>query len=126
MIPPFYAVIYQKLCRVALRRGWALAIHGTVQRDLDLVLIPWTEDADSVDHVVEDIRLFVEGTYTDKARKRAEKKRLGDATRPKYGLAHFYATEKPHGRKVISIYIGYSAYYLDISIMPTQPKGTEQ
>jgi dissimilatory sulfite reductase (desulfoviridin) alpha/beta subunit len=123
VIPPFYAVIYQKLCRIALRRGWALAIHGSVQRDIDLVLIPWVDDADHEDTVVEDIRLFIEGSYNDRARKRAEKKRLGDAFKPRHGLAHFAVETKPHGRRAISIYIGYSAFYLDISIMPRQGEG---
>lgn len=115
MVAPYYAILYMKLDRVVQRFGWALALHGTMQRDLDLVLIPWTEDADHEDRVIDAIRLFVDGYYLSNKRKRNEKK-MGSST--KDGLAHFMVTQKPHGRRAISIYIGVSAYYLDISILP--------
>jgi hypothetical protein len=88
-------------------------------RDLDLVLIPWTEDADDIDRLVDDIRLFVEGMYVTNLRKKADRKRGVEGFT---GLAHYAVTEKPHGRRAIAIYIGASGYYLDISIMPIQPK----
>lgn len=40
----------------------------------------------------------------------------------KDGIAHFAVEEKPHGRRAISLYIGVSGYYLDISIMPRYAK----
>jgi hypothetical protein len=42
---PFYAAMYHALCTTAREHGYALAIHGTVTSDLDLVAIPWTEEA---------------------------------------------------------------------------------
>jgi len=39
----FYAVVYPTLRDVAKLHGYALAIHGTMTRDFDLVAIPWTE-----------------------------------------------------------------------------------
>lgn len=39
---PFFACIYHGLCDVARARGYALAIHGTVTSDLDLIAVPWT------------------------------------------------------------------------------------
>jgi hypothetical protein len=115
MIPPYYAILAMKLDRIAMRRGWNMCLHGSMTRDLDLVLIPWTEDAEPIDKLVDDIRLFVEGTYVSNARKKADKKRgVSGFT----GLEYYAVTNKPHGRKSITINIGFSDYYLDISIMP--------
>ena len=115
MIAPWYALLYTKLDRIAMRRGWNLALHGSMTRDLDLILIPWVDDADDVDLVIDDFRKFVEGQMTVKARERAEKKR---GATPRTGLDHYVVEEKPHGRKAITIRIGFSNYELDISIMP--------
>ena len=115
MIPPYYAILYMKIDRIAMRRGWNLCIHGSMIRDLDLVLIQWTDDAEDINILIDDIRKFVEGMYVTKLRERQDKKRgVSSLT----GLAHYFVEDKPHGRKGISIYIGASGYYLDISIMP--------
>ena len=42
---PFFACIYHGLCDIARKHGYALAIHGTVTTDLDLIAIPWTDEA---------------------------------------------------------------------------------
>lgn len=115
MIAPYYAVLFTKLDKIVARFGWAIALHGTMIRDLDLVLIPWTEDADHEDKVIDAIRIFVDGQHVTKVRK----KNLEEMnSSQKDGLEHFAITQKPHGRRAISIHIGVSNYYLDISIMP--------
>lgn len=117
MITPYYTILFVKLDKIVNRFGWAISLHGTMIRDLDLVLIPWTEDADHEDKVIDAIRLFVDGLYITKAKKKNMKEMNASS---KDGLAHFAVTEKPHGRRAISMYIGVSGYYLDISIMPRQ------
>lgn len=42
----FYAEVYPRLKAVAQRHGWALALHGSMNHDLDLMAMPW-EDAPS-------------------------------------------------------------------------------
>ena len=42
---PAYLGLYTLLCETAREHGYALAVHGTMQRDLDLVAIPWIEEA---------------------------------------------------------------------------------
>ena len=118
-IAPWYALIFKDLDRIVQRRGWNVCLHGSMQRDLDLVLIPWVKDADHIDVVIDDIRKFVEGSYQLNLKKKANAKR-GYET--KQGLEHYAVEEKPHGRKAISIYIGASGLYLDISIMPRVEK----
>lgn len=104
MIPAWFSIYYQGLERVAQRFGWCLTIHGSMQRDLDLVLLPWTDDAEPETKVLEAVEKFIKGgPYYKKS------------TKNSIGL---HATEKPHGRKAYIIYIGHSNYYLDISVFP--------
>ena len=45
---PFYASIYHGLAEVARKHGYALAIHGTVTSDLDLIAVPYRTALKSV------------------------------------------------------------------------------
>lgn len=40
---PMYAALYPSLAEIARTHGWALAVHGTLGRDMDLICVPWTE-----------------------------------------------------------------------------------
>lgn len=40
-----YACLYQHLAAVARDHGYALAMHGSLVTDLDLVAVPWTTEA---------------------------------------------------------------------------------
>lgn len=105
MIAPWYVMAYTKLDRVAWRHGYALALHGSMSRDLDLIAIPWTEDADAPEKLLKAFVNFVKGNSKVKIK--------------------FYlpgVTEKPHGRKAYAIPIGHDGHYLDVSIMPRMEK----
>ena len=41
---PMYATLYPGLCQIARENGYTLAIHGSLQQDLDLIAVPWTDD----------------------------------------------------------------------------------
>ena len=41
---PDYARIFTKARCVAWSYGYALLVHGTMTRDLDLLMVPWTEE----------------------------------------------------------------------------------
>lgn len=40
---PVYCAMYPELAAIAREHGYALAIHGSMQRDFDLVCVPWGE-----------------------------------------------------------------------------------
>ncbi len=42
---PAYVGLFPILAEVAHINGYALAVHGSVSRDFDLVAIPWTDKA---------------------------------------------------------------------------------
>ncbi len=90
---------YVKLERLARRHGYALALHGSMSCDLDLIVIPWTDDADSPEKLLASFRRFI-----------IEKAKVN------YKIDK--GTPKPHGRKAYVLPIGYDAHYLDLSIMP--------
>lgn len=51
-----YAHLYPSLVVDARELGYALALHGSMARDLDLVAIPWTDDAASARAQPADLR----------------------------------------------------------------------
>lgn len=38
-----YALFYHDLKRIALRFGYNLVLHGSMNRDLDIIAIPWVD-----------------------------------------------------------------------------------
>jgi hypothetical protein len=102
-----YAVFYPRLCEVARANGYALAIHGTMQRDCDLVAIPWTDEA--VDPVA-----LVNALQAESG---------GCWTHPEWDdiAPNGTPTKKPHGRVAYSVHLtdrGGQGPYFDISVMP--------
>jgi hypothetical protein len=107
----FYAVVYPTLRDVAKLHGYALAIHGTMTRDFDLVAIPWTEEASEP---LELIRAMKDASATVTHRSD------GDQFFPDCN-----PLTKPHGRKAYVLHFtdnGCYGPYLDVSVMPKLPK----
>lgn len=94
---PVYAAIYPDLAKIARKHGYALAVHGSLQRDFDIIGIPWilhaSDPADCVSTIVEEFDIQV----------------VGDPT------------EHQHGRVVWTISIGHGECFLDLSFMPLKP-----
>lgn len=88
----------------ALRnQGYALAVHGTRLRDLDLLAVPWTEETALAPKDVAEI--------------------VADAIP---GVVKWPFEKKPHGRVAVVIYprwaYGFDRWYIDLSIMPRKRK----
>jgi hypothetical protein len=101
-----YVALYPMLVAIAKRHGYALAVHGSVTRDFDLVAIPWIEEAS------EPMKLM-------KAIKRATRAVIHHDEMD--SLVNWKPTEKPHGRLAFSLHVtnhGMYGGYLDISVMP--------
>lgn len=108
MIAPWYALAYTGLDRIAWRHGYALALHGSMARDLDVVAIPWTDDADSPERLIAAFARFI-----------VSKASVG------YKTGKMIPTKKPHGRMAYVLPIGYDNHYIDLSIMPRAMRGDE-
>lgn len=59
--PVFYLTVLPGLVQVAREHGYALAVHGSLARDLDLIACPWTDDAAPAEYLVETLREKVGG-----------------------------------------------------------------
>lgn len=98
-IAPIYWVLFPQITEAARKLGYAIAVHGTIQRDLDLVAIPWTDEAVDADALAKSV-IEACGGYLADWRKDTED-----------------PTAKPHGRLAWSIHIDPHAY-IDLSVMP--------
>ena len=105
---PSYAVIYAGIYpvarEIAREHGYALAVHGSMHTDLDLVAVPWVEDAADPLVVVEALC--------------ARFRLMWD------GVGYQNPVEKPHGRIAYCLHINrkeelmVGGPYLDISFTP--------
>jgi hypothetical protein len=94
---PFYAAgLYPKLAELFRECGYALAVHGSLRNDFDLVAVPWIDDAADPDYVIEII-------YNNFAM---------DKNRPPKPEA------KPHGRVAYTVHMSFGHCKLDISFTP--------
>lgn len=91
--PVIYAALYPSLVTVAREHGYAVALHGSLRKDMDVIAIPWTEDAASPETLLAAVVESTEGAV------------LG-------GRASM-----PHGRVVWTIKLA-NGTYIDFGVMP--------
>jgi len=94
----FYAVLYQDFRKVAIECGYALAIHGTMTNDMDLLAVAWTEEAVNPIELVKKLN-----------------DRIGDTVWHEHNLTT--AGKKPHGRIAYTLSI-MGDWYIDLSVIP--------
>ena len=103
-----YVALYPMLQQIAKRHGYALAVHGSLHKDFDLVAIPWVEEAS------EPLALI-------KAFKKATRMVIHHDGKSDHLWKDCNPTQKPHGRKAYVLHVtrhGMYGGYLDISVMP--------
>lgn len=118
--PSFYSFCFQPLKEIALKYGYNLVLHGSLNRDMDLIACPWTEDLKQSDNMIIEFAEYLGGKIQLNNRKRDENGQIiGDLS-----------SIKPHGRIVYIIDLNRESYtdndnnwidpqyYLDISVMP--------
>ncbi len=93
---PTYMCLYPGLAEIARANGYALAVHGSLARDMDLIAVPWIESPASPEVVI----AAIESAYGIR--------RIGDLTRA------------PHGRLVQIIGIQFGECFIDLSFMPCE------
>lgn len=122
---PFYAALYPGLCDIARKHGYALAIHGSMLTDLDLLACPWTEETPEPDAMIVDMMKHLGAMYyPELLRTQAH---LTEPMIAQILERHAYAGEpkaKPHGRRAWSLHLECGAY-IDLSVMPRLPVKAE-
>lgn len=120
-----YRLLIAPLRAAAQKAGYALTVHGSLARDIDLVAVPWTREAVSGNELAERLirtvrRLLGERTkniarWHDRRGLPTEAFSRGLVRSPGPGKRR--TQPKPHGRRVWVIHLG-GGPYLDISVMP--------
>lgn len=99
---PFYAAgLYPKLAEIFRTHGYALAVHGSVNNDFDLIAVPWVDEAGNPDDVIKEIMSkFAFERFTDDCK----------------------PSPKPHGRCAWKLFLSFGDCSLDISFTPRTGK----
>jgi len=100
------------LLQVAKDHGYALCVHGSLHRDMDLVACPWIKEASPALVLIKAMRRAL-GAVTWS--READRKKVYRDCSPQ---------KKPHGRVAYSLHVterGMYGGYLDVSVMPQQP-----
>lgn len=92
--PVYAAALYPKLCSLFQKHGYALAIHGSMARDFDIIAVPWGEKLSSPDEVIKEM--------TEKFVFR----QIGEPETKRYG------------RVAYTISVGFGECALDLSFFP--------
>lgn len=93
--PVYAAALYPELAEICRKHGYALACHGSLARDFDLIAIPWVERPTAEPLMV-----------IDEMCSRFAMKLIGDLE------------VKEHGRKTYTLGIGFGECFVDLSFMP--------
>ena len=91
--------------------GYAIGVHGSLARDIDLIAVPWTTEAVDAPQLAEALRVAAETVCPIAINTDAE-----GAANP----AYFHDGEpgaKPHGRRTWAYQLG-GGPYIDLSVMP--------
>jgi hypothetical protein len=112
ILDPDYARIFTQARIIAWQYGYACVAHGSYTRDLDLLLVPWTEQAQGHDDQL--VRLIADCCGL----------RFRDRNDDIMKSALDWH-DKPHGRRAISLY--FPAFgdrrWVDVSVMPVMNGG---
>lgn len=87
-------------------KGYAIAVHGSLKRDIDLIAVPWTDQAESAANLVEAIRGAVCGI-------------LGNC------IMIGEPGEKPHGRIAYTLIHPGFAGEIDLSVVTPRKSVSE-
>ena len=93
--PVAYICHLPRIAAKAREFGYAICVHGSLQRDFDLVAIPWSDVASDEESLIQAICETAGG----------------------FRLENEQGCNKPHGRRAWVIHLG-AGLYIDLSIMP--------
>lgn len=93
----FFAAMWDDIRQCAMDCGWAVALHGSLASDMDIMAMPWVYEAVPFESLVKEIVKLFDGDFSS-------------------SLYSINYGDKPHGRAVATIPI-WADFYLDISSM---------
>lgn len=103
-----YKELIEPLRQRAHELGYAITVHGTLKRDIDLVAVPWVAEASDPWTLAEALRQVAERINGFAFINPREHDDYHQAGQPGH---------KPHGRLVWSFHLG-GGPYIDLSVFP--------
>ena len=64
--PSLYALYFYELKEIALKYGYNLVLHGSLNRDLDLIAVPWQEEIGSDEEMIQEFANHLGGRISFK------------------------------------------------------------
>jgi len=101
-----YTLAYPEIKTWARKLGYAIAIHGSMIRDFDVIAIPWSEDAVDAETFINSLSKLL-SIYADSDE-----------------IIHG-PERKPHGRLAWTIPMG-TGMVLDVSVMPRESNSKDR
>jgi hypothetical protein len=97
---PFYAAgLYPKLAEIFRAHGYALAVHGSLANDFDLIAVPWIAEAGEPQVIAEEIQKRFAARFS-----RCDE-----------------PSARPHGRIAYKLALSFDNCSLDVSFTPRTP-----
>lgn len=120
--PSLYAFYFEVIKQIGMKYGYNIVLHGSMNRDLDLIAIPWEMELGDKEQMIDEIVNVIGGILT------MQNRSVDNPVGTRFGL-------KPHGRIVYTIQINRSIeykyeiiaeikdyadpqYYIDMSVLP--------
>ena len=63
--PAMYAFFYEELKVIAKEYGYNLVLHGSMNRDLDLIAIPWVDEPKDEFLMIQHFERFLRGVHSE-------------------------------------------------------------
>lgn len=118
--PSLYAYYFYPLKEVALKYGYNLVLHGSLNRDMDLVAIPWQEKLGSHDEMIEEFAVTIGGDLM--FANGVDRRKAPNQQWEKYKVTHHgrmqYVINLNRECKIVNDEWIDPQYYLDISVIP--------
>jgi hypothetical protein len=121
--PSLYAFYFEAIKKIGLGYGYNIVLHGSMNRDLDLIAIPWRENVKSHENMVKAIAKFIGGEIMMQLRSTKNIKGVKYQTtyhgRMQYVININRSISYKHNGMVISMEtFPDPQYYIDISVIP--------
>ena len=59
--PALYTMFYEHMKNIAQEYGYNLVVHGSMNRDLDLIAIPWIDNPRSEQEMIHEFQIYLSG-----------------------------------------------------------------
>lgn len=113
--PSLYAYYFLQLKEIAIEYGYNLVVHGSMNRDLDLIAIPWVDDPKDEFEMINALAKYITGYTSDQKETYLHKILPGGRGSYVINLNRGGYQKNNEGEP---LYIEDPQYYIDISVTP--------